>query len=41
VIQKRIIGVIGAGNVGRAAAYALFLNRAAGEIILIDKTPGG
>lgn len=37
MIQKRVIGIIGTGNVGIAAAYALFLNKVAGEIILIDK----
>jgi L-lactate dehydrogenase len=37
MIQKRTIGVIGVGNVGVAAAYALFLNRTAEEIILVDK----
>ena len=37
MIQKRTIGVIGVGNVGMAAAYALFLNRSAEEIILVDK----
>lgn len=37
MIQKHTIGIIGTGNVGIAAAYALFLNRTAGEIILIDK----
>ena len=37
MIQKRTIGVIGVGNVGMAAAYALFLNRTAEEIILVDK----
>lgn len=36
MIQKRTIGVIGLGNVGMAAAYALFLNRTAEEIILVD-----
>ena len=39
MIQKHTIGIIGTGNVGVAAAYALFLNRTAGEIILIDKDP--
>lgn len=39
MIQKHTIGIIGTGNVGIAAAYALFLNRTAGEIILIDKDP--
>lgn len=37
MIQKRVIGIIGTGNVGIAAAYALFLSRVASEIILIDK----
>lgn len=37
MIQKRTIGVIGVGHVGMAAAYALFLNHTAEEIILVDK----
>lgn len=37
MIQKHTIGIIGAGNVGIASAYALFLNKTVGEIILIDK----
>ncbi len=36
-IQKRVIGIIGAGNVGVAAAYALFMQRAASDLILLDK----
>ncbi len=37
MIQKRTVGIVGAGNVGIAAAYAMFLRQAAGELILIDK----
>ncbi len=37
VIQKRVIGLIGTGNVGVAAAYALFMQRVASDIILLDK----
>ncbi len=37
MIQKRIVGIIGTGNVGVAAAYAIFLRGLASEIILIDK----
>ncbi len=37
MIQKRTIGIIGAGNVGVAVAYAIFLQARANEIILIDK----
>jgi L-lactate dehydrogenase len=37
MIQKRIVGVIGTGKVGMAAAYAMFLRQTAGEIILVDK----
>lgn len=37
VIQKRTIGIVGTGNVGVAAAYALFMQRTAGDLILIDK----
>jgi len=37
MIQRRTIGIIGAGNVGVAVAYATFLQARANEIILIDK----
>jgi L-lactate dehydrogenase len=37
MIQKRSIGIVGTGNVGFAAAYAIFLRGLASEIILIDK----
>jgi L-lactate dehydrogenase len=37
MIQKRTIGIIGAGHVGMASAYAVFLRGLASEIILIDK----
>ena len=37
MIQRRTIGIIGAGNVGVAVAYAIFLQARANEIILIDK----
>ena len=37
MIQKRTIGIVGTGNVGVAAAYAIFLRGLASEIILIDK----
>ncbi|MGD9308932.1 MAG: hypothetical protein PVG51_07340 [Desulfosarcina sp.] len=37
MIQKRTIGVIGAGNVGVAVAYAIFLQAMASEIVLIDQ----
>ena len=36
MIQKRTIGIVGTGNVGVAAAYALFMRGLASEIILID-----
>ncbi|SHG43265.1 L-lactate dehydrogenase [Fodinibius roseus] len=36
MIQKRSIAIIGTGNVGVAAAYALFNQRIASEIILVD-----
>ncbi len=36
MIQKRSVAIIGTGNVGVAAAYALFNQRIASEIILID-----
>ena len=37
MIQKRIVGIVGTGNVGVAAAYAIFMTGLASEIILIDK----
>lgn len=36
MIQRRSVAVIGTGNVGTAAAYALFNQRTASEIILLD-----
>jgi L-lactate dehydrogenase len=36
MIQRRTIGIIGAGNVGVAEAYGIFLQARANEIILID-----
>ena len=36
-IQRRTVGVVGTGNVGTAAAYALFNQRLASELILLDK----
>jgi len=38
MIQKRTIGIVGTGNVGVAAAYAIFMQGLASEIILIDKS---
>ena len=36
MIQRRSVAIIGTGNVGVAAAYALFNQRIASEIILVD-----
>ena len=36
MITKRTVAIVGTGNVGVAAAYALFLGRVATEIILVD-----
>ncbi|MDZ7659408.1 MAG: hypothetical protein U5J89_09020 [Fodinibius sp.] len=36
-MNKQSIGIVGTGNVGVAAAYALFNQRLASEIILVDK----
>ncbi|MEM1128743.1 MAG: L-lactate dehydrogenase [Bacteroidota bacterium] len=36
MIQRRTVGIVGTGNVGVAAAYALFLENLASELILID-----
>ena len=37
MIQRRTVGIVGTGNVGIAAAYALFHRRLASDIVLIDK----
>jgi L-lactate dehydrogenase len=37
MIQRRTIGIVGAGHVGVAAAYAIFMRGLASEIILVDK----
>ena len=37
MIQKRTVGIVGTGNVGMAAAYAMFIRQTAGELILVDK----
>lgn len=35
-IQRRTVGIVGTGNVGTAAAYALFNQRLASELVLLD-----
>lgn len=37
MIQRRTVGIVGTGNVGIAAAYALFHRRLASDIVLVDK----
>jgi len=37
MIQKRTVGIVGAGHVGAAAAYAIFMAGLAGELILVDQ----
>lgn len=37
MIQKRTIGIVGAGKVGTAAAYCMFIHNTASEIILVDR----
>lgn len=37
MIQRRTVGIVGTGNVGRAAAYALYNQGLASEILLHDK----
>jgi hypothetical protein len=37
MIQRRTVGIVGMGNVGVAAAYALFHRRLASDIVLIDQ----
>ncbi|MEM6784982.1 MAG: L-lactate dehydrogenase [Bacteroidota bacterium] len=36
MIQRRTVGIIGTGHVGMAAAYALFLQRLASDLVLVD-----
>lgn len=36
MIQRRTVGIVGTGHVGVAAAYALFLQNIASDLILID-----
>ncbi|SHK62306.1 L-lactate dehydrogenase [Rhodothermus profundi] len=37
MLQRRVVGVVGTGHVGVAAAYALFIKGLASELILIDR----
>lgn len=37
MIQRRTVGIVGTGNVGVAAAYAIFNQGLASEILLLDK----
>jgi L-lactate dehydrogenase len=37
MIQRRTVGIVGTGNVGTAAAYALFNQGLASEILLLDQ----
>jgi len=37
MIQRRTVGVVGTGNVGTAAAYALFNQSLASEVLLLDQ----
>jgi len=37
MIQRRTVGIVGTGNVGAAAAYAIFNQSLASEIILLDQ----
>jgi L-lactate dehydrogenase len=37
MIQRRTVGIVGTGNVGTAAAYAIFNQGLASEILLLDK----
>ena len=37
MIQRRKVGIVGTGNVGAAAAYAIFNQSLASEIVLVDK----
>lgn len=37
MIQRRTVGIVGTGNVGVAAAYALFHRRLANDLVLLDR----
>jgi len=37
MIQRRTVGIVGTGNVGTAAAYALFNQSLASELLLLDQ----
>jgi len=37
MIQRRTVGIVGTGNVGTAAAYAMFNQELASEILLLDQ----
>lgn len=37
-VKHEKVGIVGVGNVGAAAAFALFVRRTAGEIVLVDKS---
>lgn len=37
MIQRRCVGIVGTGNVGTAAAYAIFNQGLASEILLLDR----
>src|SRR5687768_5158083 len=37
MIQRRKVGIVGVGNVGVAAAYALFYRHLASDIVLLDR----
>ncbi|NND45140.1 MAG: L-lactate dehydrogenase, partial [Xanthomonadales bacterium] len=36
-MEKKTVGIVGTGNVGVAAAFAIFLGRIASRIRLVDK----
>jgi len=38
-MSKNTVGIIGTGNVGMAAAYALFQRQIASSLVLVDKDP--
>lgn len=39
-MNKRVVGIVGAGNVGMAGAFAMFVKRICSEIVLVDVDKG-
>ena len=37
MLHRQVIGIVGAGQVGMAAAYAVLQQKSASEIVLVDR----